>query len=180
VSASYWPLLVMSIVAPIGAIDVLYFHLYKFRLHAHRASQLETATHLVRGLLFAIGAFLMTRYELRGAWFWVMAGVFAFDFLNNVADVILEPKSRAPLGGLPPLEYAIHIVGATASGSVGALWIATAHPLAHLPTALVPGGELPSWLATNGYLLAAGTVAMVAGEGALLVRALSRRLVPAV
>jgi hypothetical protein len=169
----------MSIVAPIGAIDILYFHLYRFRLHAQPSARLETVTHLARGLLFAAGAFLMVRYEPRGAWFWVVTGVISLDFVNNIADVLLEPKSRAPLGGLPPLEYAIHVVGATASGVIGALWVAIAHPLAARPTELAPPAPLPGWLAANGYLLVAGALAMVALEAALMIRATPRAVTPA-
>jgi len=179
VSASYAPLLIMSIVAPIAAIDVLYFHLYKFRLHARRESQLETVTHLLRGVLFGAGAFLLTRYEPRGAWFWFVTAVIVLDFANNIADVLLEPRSRASLGGLPPLEYVIHIVGATASGVIGALWISHGHPLAALPTELARPGELPAWLELNGHALVLGAVVMTVGEGALLFRAMARPPAPA-
>lgn len=178
-SASYAPLLVMTIVSSIGAFDVLYYHVYRFRLYAQPSAQWETATHLARGLLFAAGAYLMTRYEPRGAWFWVVTGVIALDFVNNVADVLLEPRARAPLGGLPPLEYLIHIIGATASGLIGGLWFAFGLPLADHPTELAPPGELPGWLALNGYLLAAGGLAMAVFEAALLVRARHRSPLPA-
>ncbi len=168
------PLAIMSVAAPLAAIDVLYFHIYKFRLHAHRASQLETVTHLMRALLFGIAAFLLTHHEPHGAWFWAITGLVAADFLNNLADVILEPKSRAALGGLPPLEYVIHIVGATASGVIAGVWVIGAWPLASLPTELAPPGDVPAWLATNGHGLYAGAAAMLIGEAALLIRALLR------
>jgi hypothetical protein len=180
VSPAHAALLVMSIVAPIAAIDGLYFHIYKLRLYARPASQCETVTHLLRGALFATGAFLLARYEPRGAWFWVVTAVIALDFANNIADVILEPKSRAALGGLPPVEYVIHIIGATASGGIAALWIAIGHPLAALPTELAPQTTLPGWLGTNGYVLAAGAVAMTIAEGALLARAMARQRLLAV
>jgi hypothetical protein len=171
VSPTVAPLAIMSIAAPLAAIDVLYFHLYKFRLHAQPSSQLETVTHLMRVLLFGAAAFFLTHYEPRGAWFWVITGIAAADFLNNLADVLLEPRSRAPLGGLPPLEYVIHIVGATASGVIAGAWVIGGLPLASLPTELAPPGDVPSWLATNGHALYAGAAAMLLGEGALLIRA---------
>lgn len=179
-NAAQAALLVMSIVAPLAAIDVLYFHLYRFKLYAHAGSRAETITHLLRGALFGAGALLMTRYETRGAWFWVVAAVIALDLANNIADVSLEPKSRAALGGLPPLEYLIHIVGATASGAIGALWIALGHPLAALPTELAPQTTLPGWLSTNGYLLATGALAMLVGEAALMACSMARQRAVAV
>jgi hypothetical protein len=174
VSPTAAPLAIMSVVAPLAAVDVLYFHLYKFRLHAHRASQLETVTHLLRTLLFGAAAFLLTRYEPRGAWVWVITGIAAADFLNNVADVILEPRSRAALGGLPPLEYAIHVVGATASGVIAGAWVIASWPATALPTELAPPGDVPAWLGANGHGLYIGAAAMLLGEGALLIRALAR------
>lgn len=173
------PLAIMSIVAPLAAVDVLYFHLYKFRLHARRASQLETVTHLLRALLFGAAAFLLTRYEPRGAWVWMITALAAADFVNNVADVLLEPRSRAALGGFPPLEYAIHVVGATASGVIAGVWVIGSWPAAALPTELAPPGEVPAFLAANGHALYAGAAAMLIGEGALLIRALLRARAPA-
>jgi hypothetical protein len=179
VSPTVAPLAIMSAVAPIAAIDVLYFHVYKFRLYAHRASRLETVTHLMRVLLFGATAFLLTHHEPHGAWYWAITGLAAADFLNNLADVILEPRSRAPLGGLPPLEYVIHIVGATGSGVIAGVWAIGAWPLAALPTELAPPGEVPAWLATNGHALYFGAVAMLIGEAALLFRAMLRARDPA-
>jgi hypothetical protein len=179
VSPTAAPLAIMSVVAPIAAIDVLYFHLYRFRLYAHPASRLETVTHLMRALLFGVAALLLTHHEPRGAWYWAITGLAAADFLNNLADVILEPRSRAPLGGLPPLEYVIHIVGATASGVIAGAWAIGAWPLAALPTELAPPGEVPGWLAANGHALYAGAAAMLIGEAALLIRATLRARAPA-
>lgn len=173
------PLAIMSVVAPLAAIDVLYFHLYRFRLYSHRASQLETVTHLMRGLLFGVAAFVLTHGEPHGAWFWVITGLVVVDFGNNLADVILEPRSRAPLGGLPPLEYVIHIIGATASGLIAGVWVIGAYPLARLPTELAPPGDVPGWIAANGHVLYAGAAAMLIGEGTLLIRAVLRARVTA-
>jgi hypothetical protein len=171
------PLILMSIAAPLGAFDVLYFHIYKYRLYRHRHSLLENITHFVRGLLFATVAFLLTRYEPLGTWYWVVAGLIALDFSNNVADVILEPRSRAPLGGLPPLEYVIHIIGSMFSGLIGATWVLVGAPLADAPTALAPAHDLPAWLVLNGHMLYIGAILMFLFELTLLIRA--RRPSPA-
>lgn len=170
-SAATAPLILMSIAAPLGAFDVLYFHIYKYRLYRHRHALLETVTHFVRGLLFATVAFLLTRYEPLGTWYWVIAGLIALDFLNNVADVILEPASRAPLGGLPPLEYMIHIIGSTFSGLIGATWVVLGAPLADAPTALAPAHGIPDWLVLNGHMLYIGAIVMFVFELALVIRA---------
>ena len=107
------PVILMLVVAPIGALDVLYFHIWKFRLYREPSARAETVTHLIRGFLFGAGAWLISSYRLDGAWFWAVAVVLLVDFVNEIADVALEGESRAPLGGLPTLESVIHIIGAT-------------------------------------------------------------------
>jgi hypothetical protein len=164
------PLTILAVAAPLGAIDVLYFHLWKFRLHARRASRAETLTHLLRGVLIAAGAYVMARFEPHGAWFWAIAALFALDFVNNLADVVLEPSSRASLGGVPPAEYALHIAGATLTGAVAAAFLAQADRLAGLPTELATSHGLSAMLSTNGVIIAVGAGLLTLFEGALLVR----------
>lgn len=180
-SPAFLPLVMMSIVAPIGAVDVLYFHIWKFRLHARAESRAETATHIVRELLMAVVVFLLANYEPRGGWFLIVAAAMAFDVVNNVADVALEPASRARVGGLPRAEYVIHIIGATAGGAFSAGYVAVALGLglATAPTLLGPAHGLPSWLVWNANALAVGSVALAVLEAFLLVRALPRRGVTA-
>ena len=167
------PLWILSIAAPLGAFDVLYFHMYRFRLHDRPASWAETATHVLRGLLIGGFAFLLANYQPQGAWFWLGAALIVGDTLNNIADVVLEPKAREALGGLPPAEYLIHVVGATVSGLIGATYLLAFWPMAALPTALAPAA-LPAWLAVNGNLIAFGAVAIALTEATLMARSMLR------
>ncbi len=176
-SPAFVPLVIMSVVAPIGALDVLYFHIWKFRLYARPQSRAETVTHLIRALLVAGVVFILANYEPRGAWFLVVAAAMALDVANNITDVMLEPASRAGVGGLPRAEYVVHIIGSTASGAFAAAYIALAavSGLATAPTSLAPAQGLPSWLVWNANALAAGGIALAILEGCLLIRALPRR-----
>ena len=170
------PLLLIAIVAPLGAIDIAYYHVWRFRLHDQPASRAETVTHLVRGALFASVSAVLTGYEPHGTWFWLIGGLLVLDFANSIADVALEPASRAPLGGLPPLEYVIHIVGSTFGGAVTLAYFALGWRLGEGPPALVPiAGALPAWLLIDGALLAIGGAAMTLGEGFLFARSILRR-----
>ncbi len=173
------PILLMAIVAPIGALDVFWFHLYRFRLYAQPGSRAETVTHIARGLLFALGLLAMLTWRPVGTWYWVVGGLFVLDFANNVADVLLEPSSRRPLGGLPPLEYLIHVVGATAAGGITAAYFIAGWQLRLEDTALVPlaGDALPAMLRWQGWAAAAGGLLVALLEAVLLARSVlaSRR-----
>jgi hypothetical protein len=173
---TWLPLLLLSIVAPLGALDILWFHIHRFRLFEQPSARRETVTHLVRGFLFAVAAVVLSRYQPTGAWFWLVAGLFAFDFVNNVVDVALEEKSRAPIGGLPRSEYVIHIVGSTFAGAVALAFVATSWPNASLPTAMPRATGIPVWLVANGTALAIGSLFLTALEGALFARSFGCRL----
>ena len=171
-SSADLPLLLLAVAAPLGAFDVAYYHLYRFRLFARPESWGETTTHLVRGLLISGGAWGLAHHEAHGLWVWVFAGLFALDFLNNLVDVALEPRSRASLGGLPPLEYAIHVAGASLSGAVAAAFVAVNLDHAGAATALVAQPSVSSWLRLDTELVAVGGLLLTLLEGALLLRAM--------
>jgi hypothetical protein len=172
-SPSYVALLLLSIVAPLGAFDVLYFHMWKLRLASRRASRAETVTHVARSLLIGALAWILARFEPHGAWYVVVASLMALDFVNNLLDVWLEGPSRADLGGVPRLEYLIHVIGATASGAVTASFVVLGRGLVALPTELVEGA-IPSWLAWNAQGIAVGCLVIAVVEGSLLARAIAQ------
>jgi hypothetical protein len=174
ITAGSLPLLLAVIIAPLGAVDVTWFHLRKFRLYDQPSARFETLTHLARGLLFALGALILVRYRPTGAWFWLTVALFAADFVNSVLDVISEEKSRAPLGGLPHLEYMLHIVGATFSGAITLAFVATSWASASEPTALAAATQIPGWLAVLGAADVAGGLVFTLLEGALYMRSIVR------
>lgn len=153
--ASALPLVLMSIAGPLGAVDVVYFHLWKFRLYSLPSARAETVTHLFRGITFAAGAYLVATYRVSGAWFWLVGALFAFDFVNNVVDAALETRSRAELGGLPRTEYIVHIIGSTFAGAITIAFFITSWATHSEPTGLSSNrGIFPDWLILNGHLLA--------------------------
>jgi len=158
------PLALLTVAAPIGAFDSLYYHLWRFRLYARAESRTETVTHVVRALVIGVGALILANGRPSAAWFGVLSAVLSLSFVNDIADVLLEPASRRALGGLPPIEYLVHILGATLSGAV-----ATAFILRGLQ--MHGGGEvagLPPWLVASGTAIALGAFALAVFEGALL------------
>lgn len=122
----------------VGALDGLYFHLWKFRLYARPQSRTEHLTHTVRACLLGPLlwlAFVHPRLELLV----VLAGV---DTAVVFADVWLENASRRDLGGIPRAEYVVHVVANTLHTAAMTLAIAVWWVS---PSAAVP--SMVRWLA---------------------------------
>lgn len=173
------PLILIAIVAPLGAIDVLYFHIWKFKLYKQSSARMEMITHLARGILFASGAGILFFFEPRGVWYWIVGAIFFLDFINSLADVSLEKNSRAPLGGLPTLEYIIHTIGSTFAGAITAAFLILGWPYQSLPTELapIPEGTLPGLFTLFGWQFVIIGFALTLLESVLYFRSLSRKLV---
>lgn len=153
-------LAVISAIAPIGAIDVVYYHLYKFRLYEREESVGEEVTHLVRqGAYVAIVALLAggIRDAATDA---AMLFLLAIDFTSSLVDVSLEHRSRASLGGLPRGEYVLHFLGTFGAAVAAATYVFERRSL---PIAAPPGWQVASLLG--------GGVVLLAIEIALFVRA---------
>ncbi len=172
--ASALPLVLMSIAGPIGAVDVVYFHLWKFRLYSRPGARAETVTHLLRGITFVFGAYFVATYRAAGAWFWLVGGLFAFDFVNNVVDAALESRSRAGFGGLPRAEYIVHLIGSTFAGAIATSFFVTSWENQSAPTELSSNrGVFPDWLVLNGQMLAAGAALLTLLELCLFLHSLT-------
>jgi hypothetical protein len=168
------PVLLMLIVAPLGGIDAVYFHLWKQRLYDLPSARKEMITHLFRDFLFGLGALIIFNFEPGGAWFWITGALFAFDFVNSIADVLLETESRAPLGGIPPVEYLVHTIGSTFSGAIMATYFVLGWRLQFLPTQLETRAGVPELVRWSGYLVVMSGMALTALEGFLFARSIRR------
>ncbi len=156
----------------IGAADILYYHWYRFRLYKQPGSRIETLTHVFRSFTFGIGAYTLLHYLPLGGWYWAIAALFGLDFLDEIVDILIEPRSREPLGGLPGPEYLVHMISTTLNGGAWVMFLAVGWAGRLSGTALVARHTaLPAWLALDGNLIAATAVLIGAGELALLVRA---------
>jgi hypothetical protein len=169
----------LLIAAPIGALDVLWFHIYKLRLYSRRESVLEELTHLVRGAMFPIFMTVLLVGRPEGAWFWVLTGAFTVDFANSLVDVLAEPSSRAPVG-VPRAELAVHVIGGTLTTAAFTLFVAGAWSSQFAPTALIPHAS--GWLTPLEIGLAwsgiAGGVLVFVTEAALFACAVLERSPP--
>jgi hypothetical protein len=169
-------LLILLAAGPIGAIDGIYFHLWKFRLYERPQSVKEEITHINRGFLVPciIATLLLGHPE--GLWYWTVGALFAFDSLNNVLDVIFEPYSRAPRI-VPPAELVTHYLGTSMMGAASATFLIMGWQTRHKITAIVPRTDsfLPDWLITMGFFALAAALGLLVLETFLFLRAVTRR-----
>lgn len=114
-------ILLTWVVGALGAIDGVYFHLWRFRLHARRESAREHLTHSLRAALAGPIIWLLFASMGAGVWLWLAAALIAVDFGVLLWDLVEEKGSRASLGGIPPIEYGLHVVAASLHAAASAL-----------------------------------------------------------
>ncbi len=171
-------LVLLLIMATVGALDGSYYHTYKFRLFEQPSSRVETVTHILRALTLAIGVWVLAHRIPVGGWYWAVVALFTFDLVVDIVDILIEPKSRKPLGGLPPLEYFIHMMAIALSGGAWATFVIAGWASRGQPSALLPF-ELPWWLLWYARVVAVGALAMGVMDALRLVLAASRPAVRA-
>ena len=151
-------------VSMIGAVDVMYFHVYRFKLYERPESVWEEVTHLSRHVIFLGIVASILVLEPRQA-VPVVGALFALDLLNTSVDVWLERGSRQGLGGLPSAEYLLHVLSSVGLGAaIATLW--------WRHDAMEP--LTPLQLARGALTLVAG-VALLLIEASLFARAMRAR-----
>lgn len=110
--------------ATLSAIDGLYLHLWRLRLHQRPDSYREHLWHTTRAILFAPTVVLLFALPSAGALLWLGVALALLDQLAGVADVLAERDSRASLGGLGRGEYALHMMLVALHASALALVLA--------------------------------------------------------
>ncbi|WP_141619443.1 hypothetical protein [Myxococcus sp. AB036A] len=107
-----------------SAVDGVYLHLWRYRLHARPESQREHWLHTARALLFPPILATLFLAPPQGAVLWVGLALVATDQVVELFDTFSERDSRAGIGGLSSFEYSLHVVLTTLR--VGALALALA------------------------------------------------------
>jgi hypothetical protein len=152
----------------IGVVDVFWFHLHKFRLYRQQSSAAEEAVHLASYTAFiGLGAALLSQGG-DGAGHGLVLALFGVQLVLTATDVLLEPRSRAPLGGLPAVEYLFHILVTFGIGGAAATFWWTTRTDGAAP---LRGMERAQVLASIGF-----TSVLAVVEGALYLRAILARL----
>jgi hypothetical protein len=94
----------------LGAVDLFYFHLWKYKLHTRPESRYEHNLHMTFAFLMVPVAMLLYYQNLGGSGLWVAVLFVGAALSTELLDVFSENDSRASLGGLSTGEYALHVV----------------------------------------------------------------------
>jgi hypothetical protein len=151
------PLTLLVAAGSLGAVDVFYYHLYRFRLFARAECVAEEITHLVRHAVFLALLVLLSSGSSSRAVDFMILGLFGLDILNSAVDVLLERDSRESLGGLPPGEYLVHILSSLGMGATIATYV-----LARATLPLAPPAGLLA-LQAHGMLAVGALLFLVEG-----------------
>ena len=93
----------------LGAVDLFYFHMWKYKLHTRPESRYEHKLHMIFAFLMVPIALLLYYQNLGGLGLWAAAIFVGAALAIELDDVFSENDSRASLGGLSSGEYALHV-----------------------------------------------------------------------
>lgn len=100
----------LLIIGHLGFFDVIYFHIYKCKLHELEQARTEVGIHTARHLIYGLQFLYIANFRLYGSWIWLPIAIYLLDVIIAFSDVWVEPNTRKPQGGLPRGEYFIHIL----------------------------------------------------------------------
>ncbi len=165
----------LAVFLVLAAVDGVYLHLWRYRLHARAASREEHRLHTVTAVLFVptLGALFL--WETGGPLL-CLAGVLVLaDLLVSIVDMVSERDSRAELGGLSSLEYVLHMLIMSSRGAALALAFAGRPAWAFSLGAPLLVGPLPGFASAVAWQALPGAVAIAALHVVLCTESGARR-----
>lgn len=93
----------------VGAVDLFYFHIFKYKLHARPESRFEHKLHMTSAVLMVPVAYFLYFHNFGGYAVWAAVFFMVAGFASEILDVISEGDSRASLGGLTTGEFSLHV-----------------------------------------------------------------------
>ncbi|MGB7210328.1 MAG: hypothetical protein WBD27_16860 [Pyrinomonadaceae bacterium] len=93
----------------VGAVDLFYFHIWKYKLHARPESRFEHNLHMTSAILMVPVAYFLYFQNFGGYALWVAVFFIVAGFATEILDVLFEGDSRASLGGLTTGEFSLHV-----------------------------------------------------------------------
>ena len=94
----------------LGAVDLFYFHIWKYKLHTRPESRYEHKLHMAFAFLMVPVATLLFFQNFGGIALWAAVFFVGAALSTELLDVVSENDSRASLGGLSTAEYALHVL----------------------------------------------------------------------
>jgi hypothetical protein len=152
----------LSLTMLLGAVDGLYFHLWKYKLYAREETRYEHKLHTVRAVLFIPLVWLLFGKNYGGVWLWAGVLVAAADTAIEWLDTACEIKGRGALGGLSTGEYVTHL-NASGLRLAALILILLAKPRVawdlSAPWELLPA--YPEWMTSLAFSVIPGAIGAV-------------------
>jgi hypothetical protein len=152
----------LAVFLALAAIDGVYLHIWRYRLHTRAASRREHRLHTLTAVLFAATLPALFLWETGGLLLWSGVALVAADLTVSVFDMLSERESRADLGGLSTAEYVLHMAIMSARGVALALTLGARPAAAWMPDAPWVLGPMSGIAATIAWQALPGTVAIAA------------------
>jgi len=93
----------------VGTVDLFYYHIWKYKLHARPESRYEHKLHMAFAFIMVPLAYFLYYQDFGGYALWAAAFFVAAALGIEMLDVFTEGDSRASVGGLSTGEYSIHV-----------------------------------------------------------------------
>jgi hypothetical protein len=95
----------------LGAVDLFYFHIWKYKLHTRPESRYEHKLHMAFAFLMVPLAYLLY-YQNFGGWaLWAGAFFVVAALSTELADVFSENDSRASISGVFRVSFRVETGG---------------------------------------------------------------------
>jgi len=152
-------LILMSLLAVVGAFDTIYFHEIKGRLPARPEARPELRLHAARDAVYFVLFTTLPWVEWHGPWALMLVALFAAEVVITLNDFVLEGKVRRPQGGVFPGERVAHAVMGIIYGAMLATMAPTVVGWIGAPSGFAAADRtLPMWFALALTLMGVGTL----------------------
>jgi hypothetical protein len=153
--------IVQMVFTAFAAVDALYFHYWKLRLHARADTFREHLLHTVNACLFPFTIAFLYCANTGGAALWVGVGATLLTFAAEFVDVGHEKTSRRAFGGVSAVEGVMHFGMGVARATAFALLIASKPVEAFSFSApWVLASPYPDWVIWMGRTMLAASLPM--------------------
>ena len=142
ITTTFWLLL---LIGHLGFFDMVYFHMYRCRLHERPECRPEVLLHTFRHLVYAAQFFIVAHFRFYGSALFILIMVYLIDVAIAWGDVWLETESRKKMGGLLRGEYFMHVVLSVLVGAYLCSMLYTVYPDRLLESAIrIEPPDVPS------------------------------------
>jgi hypothetical protein len=160
----------LLVFAGLSAVDGVYIHLVRLKLHAGPSSWREHVWHTGRAVLFVPIVLTLFCVVSGGPLLWAGIALVVLDQALELLDMASEKRSREPIGGLSSVEYVLHVTLTTFRTAAIALSLAARPVSAFALDAPSILGSLPGPWGLLVAQLVPGAVVVVAAHVWLALR----------